>query len=1006
MSAPKLDSRKVFKNGPFILVLILILYIVITLFLNSGFYISKNYSVNNSSNIDNRSIKNSDYWYLSPIFINGSATGIGAHNWTWAVNQEWCNGSGLWNDQYIIENITINGMNNMIPIHITDSDKYFTIRNCTLYNSFSYINQEYSTGGILLENVSNGTIENNDCFENRGIGIILKYSRNCTIKENIVYLNVRHGITLYHSNNCTIKENTVDSNRYDGIKIYHSNNSIIKENTIDSNSNDGISLQWSNNIDVIKNKINNIVENGRGITGNTQDAFIFKNNISNVVTYFGDGIEIGGYNNLIKNNIIYNCTGDGISIKFYEIIPKVATESINNTIIDNNCINITNDGISIMDMAQNTFVRNNSLINSNSIGIIDRGNNSTLFNNTVLFSKYGIFIHGYAENGNYSYNLIKRCEFGIYFTGNGESHIIKNNDLKMCGIFLNQEDSLTELTSYEIDTSNKVNDNSIYYFTNSTNLSTVNFTIYGSPGQIILINCNNSTISNFNIKNSSYSIILLYSNNITLRNNNVLNNTLSSVFLYNTTNSHFINNNISSNNGDGLIVDNCFNLSFEYNLFQNNDISGIYLTRSTLVKIVNNTFSNNIIYGINFDGLCTDNEIINNTITHYHQIGINIINSDNFNIINNKINESTFIGLNSDSSEDILIKDNIINKCSVGINFNLINNLKIENNIISDNSYDGIIIANSKEIEIINNIIKDNSYNGLHLSNTNTTFQLYNIIIYNNTFENNLYSIFLGLNTFNITIDSNFISFSVNGIHIENCYNSTFKRNNFTDNFVGIKVMENSGGNLFYINEFHNNIVHARDDGSNNNWDNGTIGNYWDNYKGVDQNKDGICDGYYYISGNANSVDHYPIYKPDNEKPDDENPFYAIITALINNLLSPISIINASIIISCSILIYSLNRKKYLPDYFIGKPGSNYIFKSNNHILNNFINSDELLEFSPTIQNFLVSSLSSGELKKLDQLDLPINEKSIFIEELTNLTSKERKKILNEMLKSQKKKFN
>jgi hypothetical protein len=46
-----------------------------------------------------------------------------------------------------------------------------------------------------------------------------------------------------------------------------------------------------------------------------------------------------------------------------------------------------------------------------------------------------------------------------------------------------------------------------------------------------------------------------------------------------------------------------------------------------------------------------------------------------------------------------------------------------------------------------------------------------------------------------------------------------------------------------------------------NDWDNGTIGNYWDDYVGVDVNQDGIGDTPYLIDGTAGSVDNYPIFK-------------------------------------------------------------------------------------------------------------------------------------------------
>ena len=49
------------------------------------------------------------------------------------------------------------------------------------------------------------------------------------------------------------------------------------------------------------------------------------------------------------------------------------------------------------------------------------------------------------------------------------------------------------------------------------------------------------------------------------------------------------------------------------------------------------------------------------------------------------------------------------------------------------------------------------------------------------------------------------------------------------------------------------------DNGNNNKWDNGTIGNYWDDYNGCDSNNDGIGETPYDIPGNADTQDNYPI---------------------------------------------------------------------------------------------------------------------------------------------------
>ena len=47
---------------------------------------------------------------------------------------------------------------------------------------------------------------------------------------------------------------------------------------------------------------------------------------------------------------------------------------------------------------------------------------------------------------------------------------------------------------------------------------------------------------------------------------------------------------------------------------------------------------------------------------------------------------------------------------------------------------------------------------------------------------------------------------------------------------------------------------------SNNQWDNGTIGNYWADYPGLDLNDNGIGDTPYIISGTARSLDNFPIW--------------------------------------------------------------------------------------------------------------------------------------------------
>ena len=73
-------------------------------------------------------------------------------------------------------------------------------------------------------------------------------------------------------------------------------------------------------------------------------------------------------------------------------------------------------------------------------------------------------------------------------------------------------------------------------------------------------------------------------------------------------------------------------------------------------------------------------------------------------------------------------------------------------------------------------------------------------------------------------------------------------------------IDSNSDNNSLYENFFIENLKHAIDNGADNKWNSSTIGNYWDNHTGPDNNNDGIVDSpYTYIGGSAGSIDYLPI---------------------------------------------------------------------------------------------------------------------------------------------------
>ncbi len=148
------------------------------------------------------------------------------NNWTDAKDAEICTGLGTYSDPYVIEDLEIDGGGSGSCIWIENSDVYFKIENCTVYNSGSV----YYDAGFRLLWVSNGRLTNNNCsFNNNGISL---YGSNNNISGNTANYN-DYGIYLSNSNS-KVSGNTANNN-YCGIYLDSSNNNIISENTANNN---------------------------------------------------------------------------------------------------------------------------------------------------------------------------------------------------------------------------------------------------------------------------------------------------------------------------------------------------------------------------------------------------------------------------------------------------------------------------------------------------------------------------------------------------------------------------------------------------------------------------------------------------------------------------------------------------------------------------------------------------------------------------------------------------
>ncbi|MFX1315028.1 MAG: CARDB domain-containing protein [Promethearchaeota archaeon] len=279
---------------------------------------------------------------------------------------------------------------------------------------------------------------------------------------------------------------------------------------------------------------------------------------------------------------------------------------------------------------------------------------------------------------------------------------------------------------------------------------------------------------------------------------------------------------------------------------------GIYLHESSNNDVIANKAFMNTRVGI-YLYTSHNNKISENRANDNDGMGIYLISACNNNeIVNNEANRNIgFRGLQIDGSNNLVL-NNVFNRNYVGITLGGGSNI-IESNTISYNSRFGIQIGGNNH-RIYGNIIS-NSDDAIY-----TAWDFDDNII----MENNLYGCIVGINLHDShrnQITDNYIHNNVNdGIRVHDDCQDNVHRDNVLEECEQYGINSASTSDLYFLNYLMSNNINARDIGTGNRWDDGTIGNYWDDYDGVDANHDGIGDTAYNIPGTAGSKDNYPIF--------------------------------------------------------------------------------------------------------------------------------------------------
>jgi len=359
---------------------------------------------------------------------------------------------------------------------------------------------------------------------------------------------------------------------------------------------------------------------------------------------------------------------------------------------------------------------------------------------------------------------------------------------------------------------------------------------------------NNITIKNFTIETYELlvsNILIAYGSNNYITENILISGKSKGISLCRTTNNTITNNILISNESTGITIhpeppgyskieywnthiisNNLLNGKIIY-YYKNNQNGEVVLSETGQVILAN----------------CSNFEIKNLNLTKAYY-GILLGYSANNTILNNIIESGGLCGIQLTKSSNNTVKNNKISTYFGGISLNVFsNNNTVDSNELNNNT-DGIYQATCSNNIISNNILSLSEFAAIYIDSFTQ-----NCIVTDNQIIDNDFGICYGTH----------------------CYGNKIYENNISNCSDVAIWIDPKANNDIYLNNFLNNMKNVKSgSGDINNWDNGTYGNYWDDYTGNDTNGDGIGDTPYLIPGGDNE-DRYPLMVPwgiENHPPD------------------------------------------------------------------------------------------------------------------------------------------
>ncbi|MFQ5474270.1 MAG: right-handed parallel beta-helix repeat-containing protein [Candidatus Nanoarchaeia archaeon] len=373
----------------------------------------------------------------------------------------------------------------------------------------------------------------------------------------------------------------------------------------------------------------------------------------------------------------------------------------------------------------------------------------------------------------------------------------------------------------------------------------------------------NITIVNCRIGNYSYGVYVNDSIEVDLINVSSSNNTVDGVRYYASNNGTITNLNVSYNGNNGLSFYLSNNTVFISCLVWNNSGDGLNVLYS----------NDTLIAGLHSE---------NNTYSAVYGVG-----SHNLRVFN-MTSEREGYGLFASSSLNLFVfNSNFSNEGYYGVYLNASDNASLNDTRSFSNTQQGFRLVNSDSVSFARPEAYDQSI-GVYLASGSDYFQLDGGNIYNNTIigieinssdRANINGTMIAGNGFGgIRLDdSNYTRLSnisvhnhTRGLYLIGSHNASVYNSSFFDNSYGVLLATTSTANVFYYNNFSNNLIihmNASVAGNQFNTSVGGVaqGNYWDDIDAsqlyiFDTNLDGWGDSgtdYPYNSSNRGNVSKY-----------------------------------------------------------------------------------------------------------------------------------------------------